>query len=151
MKISKNTEKLTGELLKFSGTKIKNINDMKLLLQLAENAGDNKAFTDILFVAKYLNGLGKVLHTNISAKSNPAGNGKQISSEDARVKVMDEFKLNMKKLTTQLGEYLKGADDETRKPIEEKYLALNQQSLQNLTTLIYDLSWLKMFNNTKRD
>jgi hypothetical protein len=151
MEISKTTKGKIEELNKFSGSKIKNPDDLSLLLEISQKSEKEKLFSDLQFTAKYLNGLGKILHTNISAATNPKGNGKPVSAEEARAKVMDEFKANMKKLTEQIAEYIKDADEESKKEFEEKFLSLNQQSLQNLTTLIYDLSWMKMFVNTKRE
>lgn len=150
MKISKKTAEFANELNKFSGAKIKNIEDLTILLQLSDSSEREKMFDDIMFTAKYLNGLGKILQKNITAAANPEGNGKSVSAEDARKKIMDEFKSNMKKLSEKIADYIKDLDPEVKNNFEEKYLALNQQSLQNLTTLIYDLSWIKVYINSKR-
>ena len=151
MKISKKTAEFAAELNKFSGAKIKNIDDLSILLQLSDSKEREKMFDDILFTSKYLNGLGKILQKNITAAANPEGNGKSVSAEEARKKIMDEFKANMKKLSEKIADYIKDTDAEIKNNFEEKYLALNQQSLQNLTTLIYDLSWIKVFINSNKD
>jgi hypothetical protein len=120
MKISKNTQKLADELVQFSASKIKNIDDLALLIEIGSAAENEAKFSDIQFTAKYLNGLGKILKTNITAAANPEGNGKSVSAEEARVKIMDEFRSHMQKLSSELADYLKGTDEETKKNFSAK-------------------------------
>ncbi len=150
MKLSKKTKDTILELSRFSGYKIKNTDDISLLVEISGKQKKAKTFYDIQFTAKYLNGLGKVLHKNITTASDAKQNGKKISAEEARKKIMDEFKLNMKKFAELLADYIKEADEASQNDFKAKYLELNRESLQNLTTLIYDLSWLKMYYNAKR-
>lgn len=153
MKISSDTNKLIGELSDYSGSKLKNIPELSLLVELAKNSGKDKLFYDIQFTAKYLNGLGKILQSNvaITTQKKPGSNGEPPpSSEEAREKVMSEYKSNMLKLSNYLADLLIEADDETKTIIRHKYLSMNRDSLMNLTTLIYDLSWLKRYLNSKR-
>lgn len=153
MEISENTKKLVDELYIYSGNKLKNIHEMMLLIELAEISGKEKLFYDLQFSAKYLNGLGKILQSNvaITTQKKPGENGEPApTAEEARAKIMGEFKTNMVKLTGYLKDMLLDADEADRKDIEEKYLTLSRTSMVNLTTLIYDLSWLKRYFNSKR-
>jgi ferritin-like protein len=150
MKLSKKTKDTALELNRFSGYKIKNPDNISLLIEISGKSEKEKTFKDIQFTAKYLNGLGKVLHKNITTATDAKQNGKKISAEEARKKIMDEFKMNMKKFAEMLTEYIKDADETSQTDFKGKYLELNRESLQNLTTLIYDLSWLKMYYNAKR-
>ncbi len=153
MKVSSKTKKLVDVLNGYSGGKLKNIDDLSLLIEIAEVSGKDKLFYDIQFAAKYLNGLGKILQSNVSLTTSKgtSGNGTpQPSAEETRAKIMEEYKNNMTKLTVYLKDLLMEADENTKKEIEEKYLSLNRTSLVNLTTLIYDLSWLKRYYNSKR-
>ena len=153
MKVSQKTKKLVDELYEYSGGKLKNVNDLAYLIEIAEVSGKDKLFYDIQFAAKYLNGLGKILQSNVSltANKNTNGNGApQPSAEEARAKIMEEYKNNMTKLTVYLKDLLLESDEKTKAEIEERYLSLNRTSLVNLTTLIYDLSWLKRYYNSKR-
>lgn len=151
MKISKKVKDETEKLTEFSGRRLKNTDDLMMLMQIGAAKENETKFKDLQFTAKYLNGLGKILKTNINAAANAKANGESVSADDARQKIMDEFKLNMKKLTAELNEFLKDTEAAIKKDFEEKYFALNQLSLQNLTTLIYDLSWLKMYGNSKKE
>jgi len=49
-----------------------------------------------------------------------------------------------------LREMLKHADKEIKTELEQKYLSLTRESMLNLNSLIYDLSWLKSYYNSKR-
>ncbi len=151
MNISKKAKQKALEIREFSGSKIKNPDDLLILIEIGLAQDKAKQFEDIQFTAKYLNGLGKALKTNISNLANPKQNGKSVSAEDARKKIMDEFKANMKKLSEMLGEYIKDIDENMQADFTNKYLALNGEALQKLTTLIYDLSWMKALSNSRKD
>ena len=156
MDISKKTRAVVTELIGFSGSKIQNPDELSVLIELAESSNKEKLFYDIQFVSKYLNGLGKILKTGISL---PPGTGKNTNGDDssspspdeAKEKIMAEYKSHIMKLTNYLNDLLLEADENTRKEITEKYLSLSRTSLVNLTTLIYDLSWLKKYYNSKRN
>jgi len=151
MKLSQKTSDLVQELDKFSGSKIKNIEDLSNLIELAEQSQKYKLFYGIQFTAKYLNGLGKILQTGaVPTGKNENGNPPQ-SPEEAKEKIMKEYKDNLLKLTNYLKDLLTSANENTKAEFESKYLSLSKPSLVNLTTLIYDLSWLKKFNNSKRN
>lgn len=144
MKISGTTTDTVLDIKEFSGNKLKNELDISLLIE--SSAGREKLLNDTSFTAKYLNGLGKILHS-----ANPAAgiDGKTID-EDARDKIRNEFQQAMMKLTLQLSEIIKDIPADDKKAFEDKYLAMNRTALVNLTTLIYDLSWVKKYLNVKR-
>ena len=153
MKISPKTKKIIEELYLFSDSKLKNVPEMMLLIELTERSGKDKLFYDLQFAAKYLNGLGRILQSNvaITTQKKPGSNGEEPpTAEEAREKIMKEYKTNMIKFTNYLKDLLLDADQADRKEIEEKYLTLSRTAMVNLTTLIYDLSWLKRYLNSKR-
>jgi hypothetical protein len=144
MKISGTTTDTVLDIKEFSGGKLKNEHDISLLIEAS--SGREKLFGDTSFTAKYLNGLGKILHS-----ANPAAgsDGKRID-EDAKEKIRTEFKQAMMKFTLQLSEIIKDIPADDKKNFEDKYLAMNRTALVNLTTLIYDLSWVKKYLNSRR-
>ncbi len=153
MKISDKTKKTIEELYVYSGNKLKNVIEMMVLIEIADQSGKDKLFYDIQFAAKYLNGLGRILQSNvaITTQKKPGSNGEEPpTADEAREKIMGEYKANMIKFTNYLKDLLLDADEADRKEIEEKYLSLSRTSMVNLTTLIYDLSWLKRYLNSKR-
>ncbi len=153
MKISDKTKKTIEELYVYSGNKLKNVIELMVLIEIADQSGKDKLFYDIQFAAKYLNGLGRILQSNVAltTQKKPGSNGgEQPTADEAREKIMGEYKANMMKFTNYLKDLLLDADEADRKEIEEKYLSLSRTSMVNLTTLIYDLSWLKRYLNSKR-
>jgi hypothetical protein len=153
MNISSKTKNLINELSVFAGGKLKNIPELSLLIEITERSKKDKLFYDIQFTAKYLNGLGKILQSNVSLASQkkPGSNGEPPqTAEEARKKVMAEYKTNMLKFTGYMKDILLNADADDRAMMEDKFLTLSRTALVNLTTLIYDLSWLKKFYNSKR-
>ena len=155
MKISAETQDLMIELNDFSGHKLKNIDDLSYINEIALLSGNVKIYYDLQFSAKYVNGLSKILQDNLSSGlpgdgSSRLGERAGISQEDAAEKIKNEFKTNILKFTELLKELLMHADKETRTEFEKKYLSLTKESMLNLNTLIYDLSWLKKYNNSRR-
>lgn len=153
MTISDKTKKTIEELYIYSGNKLKNVIEMMVLIEIADQSGKEKLFYDIQFAAKYLNGLGRILQSNVAltTQKKPGSNGEEPpTAEEAREKIMGEYKANMIKFTNYLKDLLLDADEADRKEIEEKYLSLSRTAMVNLTTLIYDLSWLKRYLNSKR-
>lgn len=151
--ISKNTEDLIAELQDYSNNKLNNPDDLKFLIELCSISQKELMFNEILFTAKYLNGLGKILQSNITLtlKNNSEENGDpQPTAEQAMEKIKGEYKTNIIKLTNYLKDIILDANEGEKIVFEEKYLALTRTSMVNLTSLIYDLSWLKRYNNSKR-
>ncbi len=149
MKISRNTEDVISDIKKFSRGKLKNERDVSILIEASTAAENKELFEDLLFTAKYLNGLGKIIQSNRLA-SLKAGTEAARIDETAHEKIRNEFEQNLTKLNKQITDLISNlpADDITS--FENKYLSLNRTSLVNLTTLIYDLSWVKTYSNAKK-
>ena len=116
MKISPKTKKIIEELYVYSGNKLKNVPEMMTLIEITEISGKDKLFYDLQFSAKYLNGLGKILQSNVTLTSpNKSGSngGPDPNAEEARAKVLSEYKTNMMKFTSYLKDILIDADVET--------------------------------------
>ncbi len=146
MKISGTTTDTVLDIKEFSGGKLKNEHDLSVLIEAS--AGREKLLNDTSFTAKYLNGLGKILHSSTSLTTK--GSTPLTIDENAKEKVKAEFKQAMMKLTLQLSEIIKDIPADDKKTFEDKYLAMNRTALVNLTTLIYDLSWVKKYLNSRR-
>ncbi len=148
MEISANTTGLILDIKEFSGDKLKNENDITLLIELAGKSGNQGLFNEMIFTAKYLNGLGKILHSNISSALQKPGETKL--DENAEEKIRNEFSQNVMKLSKQVSKLISGMENDEKKSFDEKYLSMNRTSLVNLTNLIYDLSWVKQYYNSKK-
>ena len=149
MENSGKIQDLIAELNEFSGSKIKNIPDLSYLIELSKLQGKEQLFNDIQFSAKYLNGLTKILQSNAGAAQGK--NQPQTTPEEAREKILQEYKKELIKFTGFIKDLLTDAPEVIKAGMEERYLTLNRTSMVNLTSLIYDLSWLKKLNNSKRD
>ena len=150
MKLSENTVNLILEIKEYSGNKLKNEADVSLLIECASSNEKKELFDDMIFTAKYLNGLGKILHSNMAGIRNTNGNGEDKIEENAEEKIKNEFRQNMLKLTSQLSDLSAGISGDEKRAFNGKYLSMNSESLVNLTNLIYDLSWVKKYMNSKK-
>lgn len=151
MDISEKTAELVSAIKEFSGSRLKNENDLSVMIESAQTGGNQELFSDLIFTAKYLNGLGKILHSNISTALESQPEGESKLDEKAEDKIRNEFSQNVIKLSKQISKLISGMKSEDKKNFEEKYLAMSRASLVNLTNLIYDLSWVKQYINSKKE
>ncbi len=155
MFISEGTQNLISELIEFTNSKLINVSDLTMLVEVSKVQNKERLFDDVIFTAKYLNGLGRILQGNLNLgfSRNTESNGKKeakreaMISEDAMEKIKHEYKDNLKKFTSELREITAELDEPERNEFELKYLALTREALISLTRLIYDLAWLKTFQN----
>lgn len=150
MKLSENTANLVLEIKEFSSNKLKNEADVSLLIECSIPETKQKLFEDMIFTAKYLNGLGKILHSNMGGILQTGGIEEDKINENAEEKIRDEFRQNMLRFTSQLSEIINEVTGDDRENFSGKYLAMNSTSLINLTNLIYDLSWVKKYMNSRK-
>lgn len=150
MKLSGKTSSLVLEIKEYSGNKLKNEADVSLLIECSYSEEKQKLFEDMIFTAKYLNGLGKILHSNMGGILQSGGIEENKIDEKAEEKIRNEFRQNMLKFTSQLSEIVNEVTENERKNFRGKYLAMNSTSLVNLTNLIYDLSWVKKYLNSRK-
>ena len=151
MSIPQNIPELIRELTTFSHNKLKNQDDISILLEISHSDNKKQLLNDLIFTAKYLNGLGKILHTGPQKLSDLA-KGKDAKSsiqQDSLVKVKKEYQTNLEKFIKLLTEMVEHKNEDKYEPFKQKYFKLTQESMVNLTTLIYDLCWLKKYTNEK--
>jgi hypothetical protein len=110
--------------------------DLVLILNAYKFKNDIQGFENLCFTGKYLNGLFRVL------KDSP--NLAEVKSVDHIKKDIGE---NLEKVMTQLREIQIKLNDEEKTIINEKYLQLSQNSLQNLQALVEDLDNIKKYLN----
>jgi len=76
--------------------------------------------------------------------------GENRINDDAEKKIRSEFSQNVMKLSKQISKLISGINSDDRKKFDEKFLSMNRPSLVNLTNLIYDLSWVKQYMNSRK-
>jgi hypothetical protein len=139
MSISIETTNLLLDINNFSEDFIKNNYEISLLVEETFTKGDRDKFEKLIFTGKYLYGLRSIL-----AK-------KSIGDKSTHERLDYEFKLNFEKLIMYLKIISNNSDSKTKKYLQQKYLALTQESLSNVMNLIDDLSLIKKYFNAKDD
>ena len=150
MNISEGTQNLIAELKEFSNSKLINTDDLTVLVEASKMLNKEKLFDELIFTAKYLNGLGRILQGNIIGRRQEQKLNGDIQAElpdEALEKIKQEYKDNLKKLMSGLRDLIGALEESEKQPFESKYLNLNSDSLAHLTQLVYDLAWLKTFKN----
>ena len=135
-----NTANLVEEINVFSEQKLKRKNDLKILLEMSFKNEKSALLENLLFTAKYIRGLERVLK---KGSMNP-----EISNIE---QIKQDYTNNIKKLIDQIKELISFADTEVNSYFEERYFKLTQEGFQSLSELLEDLEWTKMyFNRQKR-
>lgn len=120
----------------FTGHIFNEKNDVREIIDAAFAAGKEKEFDELIFTAKYLRGLIRVIK---KAPGIP-----EVENVD---KTKEDISENFKKITGQLRSILSAAEDKIQNFFEEKYLALSAESIANLNLLLEDLEAVKKYSN----
>ncbi|MEO8233723.1 MAG: hypothetical protein ABI638_15700 [Ignavibacteriota bacterium] len=121
---------------KFSQQSLKRKNDISILVKAYDENGKLEDFENLSFTGKYVNGLFTVLKNSVNIP--------EVENVDQIKKDLSE---NMEKVTSALKEITFKMSDDEKKIIEENYLDLNQNSLQNIQQLVEDLDHIKKYLN----
>jgi hypothetical protein len=136
VKLSDSTTDLLFEVKEFSENGIVNINDAAALIEFTSGRGDIKAFRELIFTAKYLQGLKNVLNKNVPIE------------QEAEANIRNEFQKNLEKFHRQLKAILKTSENEEfNKQFESTYISLTQEAMFNIMSLIDDLAFFKKYFN----
>jgi len=124
----------------FTGKLFNRKDDLKIILEAFNRDNKIEDFENLTFTGKYVNGLFRVLKSSVKIP--------EVESVDHIKKDLSE---NMEKVFLQLKEITFKMNAEDRKKIEENYLQLSHNSLQNLQQLVEDLDTIKKYlNHLKR-
>ena len=140
MKISDSTVDLLDKINEHSRKPLKNIFEVSVLLESAFYSARAVEFKDLIFTAKYVNGLKNVLSNRI------------INGDDVMEKIFNEFNKNLQKFIEILKEIVIPSDKKTEEFFNIKYFKIDQESIVNSLALIEDLTYCKeYFNNYSGD
>jgi hypothetical protein len=132
---------LLDKVEKFHQHPLNKKDDLTEIIRVLERSGMSDDFEKLSFTGKYVNGLFKVLKNS--------GRIPEIESVDYIKKDLSD---NMERVTSLLKEVTLKMDDRNKMFIEENYLRLNQNSLQNIQQLVEDLDYIKKYlNHIKRN
>ena len=124
----------------FAGKLFNRKDDLKIILEAFNRDDKIEDFEKLTFTGKYVNGLFRVLNSSIKIP--------EVESVDHIKKDLSE---NMEKVILQLKEITSKMNAEDKKKIEDNYLQLSHNSLQNLQQFVEDLDNIKKYlNHLKR-
>jgi hypothetical protein len=124
-----------------SKSKLKRKFELLKIFQLAIDYANQKEFEELLFSAKYAMGLMRIL-------KNHSGNSEIKNIEE----IKKDFASTIEMTTGQLRRILQNSDNELRKHFDANFLELSPQNFSNLTELLSDLEFAKIYlNDYKRN
>jgi len=135
--LSKNgVKKLIDDISDHSKSTIKNYYEITVIIDTSISQAKQEEFKELIFTAKYVNGLKKVLAD------------RTINNDKYMEKMFEEFNKNMQKVIDLIRKIVECTAEIEKKYFNEKYFLMNHESLVNTMGLIEDLSLCKeYFNN----
>ena len=143
--MSANYFKDARELLKkvdeFSNYKLLRRDDLQIIFNEGVKENNNKLFEDLVFTAKYVQGLMKVM---------------KMGRENSEVKSLEHVQIdltkNMEKLVEQIRQITSDSSQSDKEYLDKTFLQMNAEAFKNLNDLLYDLDWTKKYlNDLKRN
>jgi hypothetical protein len=129
-------ENFLDETEKFTNHLLNKKDDVQQLITVVANLKREEEFNELIFTAKYLKGLLRVVNKAPS-----------IPEVESIEQVEADISENMKKVLDQLRGILSGVEESKVNLFEENYLSLNQNSFSNLNLLLADLEAIKKYSN----
>jgi hypothetical protein len=132
------------ELLKnvdeFSNFKLQRRDDLQIIFTEGVKEKNNKLFEDLVFTAKYVQGLMKVMKT-----------GQENSEVKSLEHVKNDLSKNMEKVVDQIRQIISDSSQSDKDYINKTFLQMNPDAFRNMNDLLYDLDWTKKYlNDLKR-
>lgn len=137
MRFTEETIDLILDIKEYSGGKLKNEFELSALIEFTINRNNKKTFEDIIFGAKFLKGLSKIM----------AG---YTESDEKREKLIEEYTAELKSLTELMNTALSNTDQVIKDSFINKYFGLTPECFMNLNLLLEDLSVCKDYFNDRK-
>ncbi len=132
---------ILDDVERVSGTSLNKKNDLLIILEAINTGEKFEDFEKLSFTGKYVNGLFRVL-----------ANSTKIPEVENVDHIKKDLSENMEKVISQLKGIALIMNEKNKILIEENYLQLSQDSLQNLRLLVEDLDIIKKYlNHLKRN
>ena len=124
----------------FSGSKLRRKIDLLRIYEEAQQNDKLKLFEELLFNAKYVMGLLRVVQSSTNIPD--------IKNLD---QIKKDFTENMEKVINELKALIETGTDDLKKYFQETYFELTQENFIHISELLSDLEQAKKFiNNAKR-
>jgi hypothetical protein len=105
------------------------------LFELAQKSGDPESLRKLMFTAKYVNGLKRVVSSG------------SYTEDKYLEKLFEEFNQNVQKMLNIIDEMLEDSDDARSREVRSSYLKMDHESLARSLQLAEDLSLCKEYFN----
>jgi len=130
MEIRQEISSFVDRVDSYSQHRLKNKQDISILLQISRDHGQEQVFDDLTFHAKYIYRLfGIIKRTSPDTEVYP--------------KLSAEFKDGVEKVNMLMRSLLKLGSDDIEQRFTDKYFSLIHASMENVMSISYDLSWIK--------
>lgn len=126
-------------IINFCGSKFKQPEDIERLIKLCLKNNKKNLFEETAFYSKYLHGLLSIIRR-----------GETSINEEVFIRYRNEYLQNIEKIKDNLNNIIADSDQFFKQIFTGKYLDMTEKSVNNLTELIHDLSWIKMYLNSAR-
>lgn len=136
---SKISVDFVNEVEKFSKSRLKRKAELIRIYEEALENQKEKLFDDLVFTAKYVQGLMRAVK---SGTNNP-----DISNME---QIKKDFSDNVKKIVEQIRKIIASSGEDMKSHFENTYFEMSQQGFLNLSEILNDLEWSKMYMNEKK-
>jgi len=133
MKIRQEISSFVDRVDSYSRDRLKNKQDISILLQVSRDHGQEQVFDDLTFHAKYIYRL-----FGIMKRTSP--------DSEAYPKLSAEFQHGVEKVSMSMRSLLKLGPDDIEQRFTDKYFSLTHAGMENLMNISHDLSWIKNWN-----
>jgi hypothetical protein len=130
MQISDQVQAIINVLAEYSGGHLHDADALGQLLQHTVDAKRHGELGDLCFRGKHLS---RVFETM----------AKQVPQSELHQKLQEEFSLSAREFHRQLQTFVEKTDTGLRQMVEQRYLAVTPEAMQQLLQLARDLEWLK--------
>ena len=132
MIISEKTRDLIFEIREYSGNTLSDFNDVSILLENLFYSEQRQKFLDLIFKAKFLNGMLTIFADDTKDQS-------------TKEKISDEFQVQLSGFINEFKSLTENFNKHSKDFFEKKYFQLTADSLGNSIKFIKDLTILKNF------
>lgn len=128
---------LVMEIQEFMGRKFHHPAHIVFMLELAKQKGSDEKLNELMFTAKYVTGLKKIVSSG------------SYTEDKYLEKIFKEFNINVQKMINALDEYLEDSSNSMGREMKSNYLKMDHESLARSLELAEDLSLCKEYYNRK--
>jgi hypothetical protein len=129
-------KEFAASFFEFVHGKVNHPEDIGRIIDLVFQYDNKPVFEELVFHAKYLTGLMRIIQT----KDNPL-------DEEYFKKVKEEYREHIEKVMESFSAIIEPGSDFVKEIFKKKYLALTQESLEQLNKLCEDLGRIKSYLN----